>query len=107
MSEKLSKEQVEHIANLARIDLRDDEKIKFQEDLGAVLDYVDKLQKVDVSGVDSIPNISGLENQTREDEDGSSKIVAENLLSMAPDIKDGYVKVRQVLTKKNDHSDRH
>lgn len=100
MSEKLSKEQVEHIAELAHIGLTGEEKIKFQNDLGAVLDYVDKLQEVDVSGVDSIPNIIGLENQTREDENGSSKTLAENLLSMAHDNKDGYVKVKQVINKK-------
>ncbi len=100
MAEKLSKEQVEHIADLARIGLREEEKIKFQEDLGSVLDYVDKLQQVDVSGVDPISNISGSENQTREDENGSSKILAENLFNMAHDTKDGYVKVEQVLTKK-------
>jgi aspartyl-tRNA(Asn)/glutamyl-tRNA(Gln) amidotransferase subunit C len=108
MAEKISKEQVEHIADLARIGLQDEEKIKLQEDLGSVLDYVDKLQQVDVSGVDPITNISGALNQTREDENGSSKILAENLFSMAPDTKDGYVKVRQVLAKiKHDHRNRH
>lgn len=108
MAEKLSKEQVEHIADLARIGLKDEEKIKFQEDLGSVLDYVDKLQQVDVSGVDPISNISDSENQTREDENGSGKVLAENLFNMAPDTKDGYVKVEQVLTKtKHDHRNRH
>lgn len=99
MSNKLSKEQVEHIASLARIGLSEDEKEKFQEDLGAVLDYIDKLQKVDVSGVEPTANIAGIENQTRKDENGSSHADAEVLVSMAPEKKDGYVKVRQVLTK--------
>ena len=54
MSKNLSKEQVEHIAELARIGILDEEKEKFQKDLGAVLDYVDKLEGVDVADVEPI-----------------------------------------------------
>ena len=96
---KISEEQVEHIAALARIGLSEEEKQKFQEDLGAVLDYIDKLQKVDVAGIEPIAHITGLENQTREDENGSIHADAETLANMAPETKDGYVKVRQVLTR--------
>lgn len=99
MAPKLSAEQVEHIANLARIGLSEEEKKKFQEDLGSVLDYIDKLQKIDVSGVEPTANITGLENQIREDENGSSHADAGKLLDMAPEKKDGYVKTRQILTK--------
>ena len=99
MSKKLSKEQVEHIADLARIGLSDEEKGKLQEDLGAVLEYVEKLDKVDVSAVKPTAHISGLENETREDENGSSHADAKELVQMAQDTKDGYVKVRQILTK--------
>lgn len=99
MSSQLSKEQVEHIADLARIGLSDEEKQKFQDDLGSILDYIDKLQKVDVSGVWPTANITGLENQTREDENGSSHSEAQTLLDMAPEKKGGYVKVKKILTK--------
>lgn len=99
MSKKLTAEQVEHIAALARIGLSDEEKQKFQEHLGSVLEYINKLQKVDVSSVEPIAHISGLLNQTREDENGSSHAGAEKLLDMAPEKKDGYVKVKQILIK--------
>ncbi|MBI1888650.1 MAG: Asp-tRNA(Asn)/Glu-tRNA(Gln) amidotransferase subunit GatC [Candidatus Spechtbacteria bacterium] len=99
MSKKISAEQVERIADLSRIGLSEEEKQKFQEDLGSVLNYIDKLQKVDVSGVDAIANITGLHNQVREDENGSSHADSQMLMDMAPNKKDGYVKVRQVLTK--------
>ncbi len=99
MSNKLSKEQVERIAELARIGMLDEEKQKFQEDLGSILDYIDKLQKVDVFGVEPIAHISGLENQTREDENGSSHADAKILVDMAAEKKDGYVKVMQVLKR--------
>ena len=99
MSQKLTQDQVQHIADLARIGLSEEEKQKFQEDLGAVLDYIDKLQQVDVYDVEPLAQVSGLENQTREDENGSSHADATGLVSMAAKTKDGYVKVRQVLTK--------
>ena len=99
MSKKLSKEQVDHIASLARIGISDEENKKFQSDLGAVLEYVDKLDSVDVSGVMPTAHISGLENETREDENGSSHADPKALADMVPDKKDGYVKVKQVLTK--------
>lgn len=95
MVSKISIEQVEHIADLARIGISDEEKQKFQEDLGSVLDYIDKLQGVDVSGIEPIANITGLENQIREDENGSSHDDTEVLVRMAPENKDGYVKARQ------------
>lgn len=99
MPKKISIEQVEHIAFLARIGISQEEKKKFQEDLGGILDYIDKLQKVDVSAVEPTTNITGLENEMRPDENGSSHADSETLLDMAPDKKDGYVKVRQVLTR--------
>ncbi|MDP2664107.1 MAG: Asp-tRNA(Asn)/Glu-tRNA(Gln) amidotransferase subunit GatC, partial [bacterium] len=47
----ISKEEVKHIAKLARLGLSDKEIGKFQKDLSSILDYVEKLKKVDVSGV--------------------------------------------------------
>lgn len=112
MPKKLSIEEVQHIADLARIGISEEEKQKFQGDLGSILDYIDKLQKIDVSGVESIANITGLKNQTREDDpaelghsraelddNGSSKGNPKILMDMAPETKGGYVKVGKVLTK--------
>lgn len=99
MPKKLPIEEVQHIADLARIGISDEEKKRFQEDLGSILDYIDTLQKVDVSGVEPTANITGLLNQTREDENGSSHADAQILADMAPEKKDEYVKVKQVLAK--------
>ena len=105
MSKKLTQDQIQHIADLAKISLADEEKEKFQNALGSVLEYVDKLQQVDVSGVEPIAHITGLENKTRDDENGStsspqagsSHADPKNLFNMAPETKDGYVKVNKVL----------
>jgi aspartyl-tRNA(Asn)/glutamyl-tRNA(Gln) amidotransferase subunit C len=95
-SDMLSKEQVVKIAELARIALTDAEVEKFQKELSTVLDYVDELKAVDVTGLEEVAQVTGLVNVQRQD-----KIIeAENhdaILSQAPEIKDGYYKVKAIL----------
>lgn len=96
MLKKLTINQVEHIAELARVGLSDEEKSKFQSDLGSILDYVDQLQKVNVKGVEPISHITGLENEMRDDETGAPAD-GKKFVEMAPDKQDGYVKVKKIL----------
>jgi aspartyl-tRNA(Asn)/glutamyl-tRNA(Gln) amidotransferase subunit C len=92
----LSKEEVKKLALLARIALSDAEVEKYQKDLSTVLDYVDELKKVDVSGVDEVFEVTGLVNVQRDDK----VVTAENhqeIFSQAPEIKDGFYKVKAIL----------
>jgi aspartyl-tRNA(Asn)/glutamyl-tRNA(Gln) amidotransferase subunit C len=92
----LTREEVIKIAKLARIALTDKEVEKFQKDLSTVLDYVDELKKVDVSGVDEVFEVTGLVNVQRDDK----AVVAQNhqeIFSQAPEIKDGFYKVKAIL----------
>jgi len=94
----ISKEQIEHIAKLARIELAEKEKEKFAGDLSAILDYIDKLNKADTSEIEAIRQITGLENVVREDEAGSEeKDIKEKILSQAPSRKEDYFKVPKIL----------
>jgi len=92
----LSKEEVIKIAQLARIELRDGEVEKFQKELSTVLDYVEELKSVDVSGLEEVSQVTGLVNVQRED-----KVVdyenREDILEQAPETKDGYFKVKAIL----------
>lgn len=63
----LTKDQVIHIAKLARLELRDDEIEKFRTQLSEILEYVGQLRKIDTTGVEPISQITGLQNVTRED----------------------------------------
>ena len=92
----ISKEEVEHIAKLARIQLRDEEIQKFQTDLASVLDYFDVLNEVDVSGVEPMTHSVILENVKRKDESQKTGLEVA-LLSMAPAKKDGFLKVKSIL----------
>lgn len=64
---KLTKEQVEHIAHLARLDVTEEEKEKFSHQLSDILDYVEILNEIDTDDVEITTQITGLENQMRED----------------------------------------
>jgi aspartyl-tRNA(Asn)/glutamyl-tRNA(Gln) amidotransferase subunit C len=50
----LSLKEVEHIAELARLELTDDEKARYQEQLSAILDYAARLQAVDAAEIEPL-----------------------------------------------------
>jgi aspartyl-tRNA(Asn)/glutamyl-tRNA(Gln) amidotransferase subunit C len=92
----LSKEEVQHIAKLARLGLAQEEVAKYQKELSAVLDYIEKLKEVDVSGVSPESHAVKMENVERADEI-KKKTDPEKLLGLAPDKKDGFLKVKSVF----------
>ncbi len=92
----LSKEEVLRIAKLARIELGEADVEKFQKNLSTVLEYVEALKSVDTSGLEEVSQVTGLINVQREDR----AILAQNreeILGQAPEIKDGYFKVKAIL----------
>ena len=94
----ISKEQVEHIAKLARIELTEKEKEKFSVELSSILGYIDKLNQVDTSKVEQISQITGLENKTRGDESRkNNRESREKILEEAPAKKGDYFKVPKIL----------
>ena len=91
----ISKDEVKHIAELARLELTEKEIIKMQKDLSVILDYFDLLKKAPkVSKID-LEN-AGLK-ATRKDEAISSHDIADELIAAAPDKKDDYIKVKAIL----------
>lgn len=92
----LTSEEVQKVADLARIELRPGELEKLQKDLSSVLDYVADLQKVDTEGLEIVSSVTGLENVQREDEPDLTE-KQEDIMSNAPEIKDGYYKVKAIL----------
>ena len=92
----LTKEDVVKIAKLARIELTETEVEKFQKDLSAVLEYVDELKQVDVTGLEEVSQVTGLVNVQRDDKVVEANNI-EEILSQAPEIKDGYYKVKAIL----------
>jgi len=63
----ITKEEIEHIAELARLELTAKEKIKFGVQLDSILNYVKQLKEVATIGVEPTAQVSGLINVWRED----------------------------------------
>ena len=64
----LTKDQVRHIAKLARLSLTDAEVEKFTTELGAILGYIDQLTEVDTAGVTPTAQVTGTTSVLRQDE---------------------------------------
>jgi len=95
---KLTGDQVQHIADLARIELISGEKEKYAEELSAVLGFVEQLSEVGTDNVIPTSQVTGLVNITREDEvETCDEETRKNILNAAP-LKEGeYFKVKAVL----------
>jgi aspartyl-tRNA(Asn)/glutamyl-tRNA(Gln) amidotransferase subunit C len=95
----IDKEQVEHIAKLARINLTEKEKEKFSVELSSILDYIDKLNQVDTSNMELISQEMGLNNVVRDDiEIQKANIEIRNkILEQAPKKKKDYFEVPKIL----------
>lgn len=92
----LTREEVEHIAQLARLGLSEAEKELFASQLSAILDYVRVLQELDTESVPPTTTAVPLDNVWFEDVVEPS-LPRDDILSNAPDVADGFFRVRAVL----------
>jgi len=67
MKKSLSKKQIKHLANLAKLDLSQKELGKYSKDLSSILDYVRQLEEIDTSRVKPMAQALGIKNIMRED----------------------------------------
>ena len=93
---KIDVDEVKRIAKLARIGLSDNEVAKMTSELGNILEFVEQLQKVDISHTEPTDQVTGLQDVWREDVVKPSP-PREQLLANAPAQKDGYIVVKRVL----------
>jgi aspartyl-tRNA(Asn)/glutamyl-tRNA(Gln) amidotransferase subunit C len=95
---KLTKEQVEHLAVLARLELKDSEKEKFRDQLSSILEYVEKLKTIDTANVSPTAQASDLLQMARKDQ-AHERLDAETekLINAAPDHEGRFVKTKAVF----------
>jgi aspartyl-tRNA(Asn)/glutamyl-tRNA(Gln) amidotransferase subunit C len=89
-------QDVEHVAKLARLELNDQEKQKFTEQMNAILKYAEKLNELDTDHVEPTSHPMPLSNVMREDVSKPS-LPIEKVLLNAPDEEEGQIKVPAVL----------
>lgn len=91
--------EIEHIAQLARLELREKEKHKFQKELSLILDFIAKLKELDVAKIEPTTGGISAANIMRPDRAGETygPETAAKILEQAPEKKDGFVKVQKIL----------
>ncbi len=94
---KLTRDDVLKLAQLARISLSDDEVEEFSEELSAILQYVEQLQSVDVTGLKSTNQVTGLTNVMREDVVKDYGYKPADLLKNVPQVQDNQIKVKRMI----------
>ena len=92
----LSREQVQHIARLARVGVSDEDIDMFSEQLSEILDYFERLRQVDTEGVPPTAHTLPLHNVMREDEPQPC-YDKEEALANAPLREGDYFRVRAIL----------
>jgi aspartyl-tRNA(Asn)/glutamyl-tRNA(Gln) amidotransferase subunit C len=92
------KEELEIIAFLARVDIKEDEKEKYLADINKMFDYVEVLQEPDVTGLKPTTHVTELRNVWREDIVKSSpREVIEQMLNSAPLKEGAFYKIKKVV----------
>lgn len=88
MANIISDETIEYVGILAKLDLSDEEKEAAKKDMGSMLDYIDKLNELDTTGVEPMSHVFPVNNVFREDvvTNGDDR---ENILKNAPESRDG------------------
>jgi aspartyl-tRNA(Asn)/glutamyl-tRNA(Gln) amidotransferase subunit C len=94
---QLSRDDILKLALLARLDLTDEEIEEYSHELSEVLQYVEKLQSVDVADLEPTNQVSGLVNITREDKEVDYGYDPLDLLKNLPEVEDNQIKVKRMI----------
>jgi aspartyl-tRNA(Asn)/glutamyl-tRNA(Gln) amidotransferase subunit C len=96
MPGRISPADVAHVARLARLDLTDEEKERFAEQLGAVLAHAADVEALDTSGVPPTAHPLPLRNVLRQDVVRPS-LDREEVLAQAPEVEGGRFRVPRIM----------
>ena len=93
---EITKEQVEHVARLARLEVSEDEKAMFARQLSGILTYMDQLKELDTKGIEPTATVLPTDNVFRDDNVRPS-LTQERALANAPDQAEGFFRVPKIL----------
>lgn len=94
---QVTRDTVQHLAQLSSLQLSDDELDKLQGDIANILQYVEQLGELDTTNVAPTYQVTGLNNVWRDDvvsEDGTNR---EELLRLTPETYNNQIKVPKVI----------
>jgi len=94
---KVTADEIRRLARLSKIQLSDDEVEQYRKEFEKILGYVSQLQSADTKGLKPTSQVTGLVNVTRPDEIHDYGVSKEQLIDLAPEQEDGYIKVQRIL----------
>lgn len=94
---ELTKDQVAHVAHLARLAISDEELDLYTKQLSAILGYVEQLNSVTTDNVTPVAQVTGLTNVLQSDEVAGDTVDRNGFIADAPASELPYVKVKAVL----------
>ena len=94
---QITRDDVQHLAQLSSLQLDESEIEGLQADISAILGYVEQLGELDTEGVEPTYQVTDLSRVWREDTVIDQSVTREDLLALAPDSADNQVKVPKVL----------
>jgi aspartyl-tRNA(Asn)/glutamyl-tRNA(Gln) amidotransferase subunit C len=98
MGERISRDDVAHVARLARLRLTDAELARFTEQLGAILDHAADVAALDTTGVAPPAPPLPLRNVLRDDVVVAS-LDRDEVLAQAPAVEDGRIRVPRIISE--------
>lgn len=95
----ITKQDVEQVAKLARLEITETEKEAFTQQLSGILSYVEKLNKLQTAGVEPTATVLGQSNVFREDQARPS-LPVEKAVANAPESADGFFVVPKIIEER-------
>lgn len=94
--EKVSKEEVQNVAKLARLNLSETETIKMQKDMSSILDFIGQINEVNTENIEPSTHVLDLKNVFREDIVGKTLDIRK-IEELAPEFNNGFIVVPKVI----------
>lgn len=93
---KISKAEVERVAELSRIYLSSEESLNFQTQLSGILEYVEKLKQLNTENIEPTSHVLTINNVFRDDVKKES-LLSKEALSNAPDKVNNFYRVQKII----------
>jgi len=92
----ITQAEIEHLGKLAKVDIPEERKQQVTQKISSLLEYMQQLQGLDITGIEPTTLVLPLVNVFREDKIAPC-LPREEALALAPESEDGYFKVPSIL----------
>lgn len=93
----VTKDDVQYVANLARLQLTDEEAEGLKEDMNNILGYIDQLNELDTTNVEPLEHVTEITASKFRKDEAKDPISHEDALKNAPDADSDYFRVPRVI----------